>query len=77
MSLRAEEGVLGPELPPSIRLCILAERPGGRLDREAEGRLLESLAFMDRNTAREAARVYLQHYPSSPHAAFARNLLGL
>ena len=55
----------------------LAERPGGRLDREAEGRLLESLAFMDRNTAREAARVYLQHYPSGPHAAFARNLLGL
>lgn len=55
----------------------LAERPGGRLDREAEGRLLESLAFMDRNTAREAARAYLQHYPSGPHAAFARNLLGL
>jgi len=55
----------------------LAERPGGRLDREAEGRLLESLAFMDRNTAREAARAYLQHYPAGPHAAFARNLLGL
>jgi hypothetical protein len=54
----------------------LAERPGGRLDREAEGRLLESLAFMDRNTARAAARVYLQHYPSGPHAAFAHNLLG-
>ena len=54
----------------------LTERPGGRLDREAEGRLLESLAFMDRNTAREAARAYLQHYPSGPHAAFARNLLG-
>lgn len=54
----------------------LSERPGGRLDREAEGRLLESLAFMDRNTAREAARAYLQHYPSGPHAAFARNLLG-
>ena len=56
--------------------AYLAERPGGRLDREAEGRLLESLAFMDRNTAREAARIYLQHYPSGPHAAFARNLLG-
>ncbi len=54
----------------------LAERPGGRLDREAEGRLLESLAFMDRATAREAARAYLQHYPTGPHAAFARNLLG-
>jgi len=54
----------------------LAERPSGRLDREAEGRLLESLAFMDRTTAREAARVYLQHYPAGPHAAFARNLLG-
>ena len=57
--------------------AYLAERPGGRLDREAEGRLLESLAFMDRNTAREAARIYLQHYPSGPHAAFARNLLGI
>jgi hypothetical protein len=54
----------------------LAERPGGRLDREAEGRLLESLAFMDRDTAREAARIYLQHHPAGPHAAFARNLLG-
>jgi transmembrane sensor len=55
----------------------LVERPGGRLNREAEGRLLESLAFMDRNTAREAARAYLAHYPTGPHAAFARNLLGL
>jgi hypothetical protein len=54
----------------------LVERPGGRLTREAEGRLLESLAFMDRNTAREAARTYLEHYPSGPHATFARNLLG-
>jgi transmembrane sensor len=54
----------------------LTERPGGRLDREAEGRLLESLAFMDRNTARAAASAYLQHYPTGPHAAFARNLLG-
>jgi transmembrane sensor len=54
----------------------LAERPSGRLTREAEGRLLESLAFMDRYTAREAARAYLGRYPSGPHAAFARNLLG-
>lgn len=54
----------------------LAERPGGRLDREAEGRLLESLAFLDRNQARAAARAYLEHYPRGPHAAFARNLLG-
>jgi len=54
----------------------LDERPSGRLNREAEGRLLESLAFMDRNTAREAARLYLEHYPMGPHAAFARNLLG-
>ena len=54
----------------------LVERPGGRLNREAEGRLLESLAFMDRSTAREAARKYLEHYPSGPHATFARNLLG-
>jgi transmembrane sensor len=54
----------------------LGERPSGRLNREAEGRLLESLAFMDRNTAREAARLYLEHYPAGPHAAFARNLLG-
>ncbi|MBN2573162.1 MAG: FecR domain-containing protein [Deltaproteobacteria bacterium] len=56
--------------------AYLAEQPGGRLDREAEGRLLEALAFMDRKTAREAARLYLRHYPSGPHAAFARNLLG-
>jgi hypothetical protein len=55
----------------------LVERPGGRLGREAEGRLLESLAFMDRHTAREAARAYLGRYPTGPHAAFARNLLGL
>jgi len=54
----------------------LVERPSGRLNREAEGRLLESLAFMDRQTAREAARAYLERYPSGPHAAFARNLLG-
>jgi hypothetical protein len=54
----------------------LAERPNGRLNREAEGRLLESLAFMDRQTAREAARAYLVRYPTGPHAAFARNLLG-
>jgi transmembrane sensor len=56
--------------------AYLRERPSGRLNREAEGCLLESLAFMDRNTAREAARVYLQHYPTGPHADFARNLLG-
>jgi transmembrane sensor len=56
--------------------AYLAERPGGRLGREAEGRLLESLAFMDRNTAKEAARAYLGRYPTGPHAAFARNLLG-
>jgi transmembrane sensor len=55
----------------------LVERPSGRLGREAEGRLLESLAFMDRYTAREAARAYLGRYPTGPHAAFARNLLGL
>jgi transmembrane sensor len=54
----------------------LVERPGGRLNREAEGRLLESLAFMDRNTARAAARTYLERYPTGPHAAFARNLVG-
>jgi len=54
----------------------LVARPDGRLSREAEGRLLESLAFMDRSTARKAARKYLEHYPSGPHAAFARNLLG-
>jgi transmembrane sensor len=55
----------------------LAEHPAGRLDREAEGRLLESLAFTDRSSAREAARTYLQRYPTGPHAPFAKNLLGL
>jgi transmembrane sensor len=54
----------------------LVERPDGRLNREAEGRLLESLAFMDRDTARAAARTYLERYPAGPHAAFARNLVG-
>jgi len=54
----------------------LDERPRGVLNREAEGRLLESLAFTDRESARAAARSYLQRYPTGPHAAFARNLLG-
>lgn len=54
----------------------LGERSGGRLDREAEGRLLESLSFIDRNEARKAARAYLEHYPRGPHGAFARSLLG-
>jgi TolA-binding protein len=53
----------------------LAERPTGKLAREADGRLLESLAFMDRATAQQAARSYLKRYPTGPHAPFARNLL--
>jgi hypothetical protein len=53
----------------------LAERPGGRLAREAEGRLLESLASTDRDAARKAAQAYLDRHPSGPHAGFARKLL--
>jgi TolA-binding protein len=53
----------------------LAERPGGRLEREAEGRLLESLASTDLDAARKTARAYLERYPSGPHAGFAKSLL--
>lgn len=55
----------------------LSEKPTGKLAQEANGRLLESLAFMDRAAAQKAAKSYLDRYPKGPHAPFARNLLGL
>lgn len=55
----------------------LQERPHGALAREASGRLLEALESSgDRAAAQRAAEAYLQRYPSGPHAAFAKQLLG-
>jgi transmembrane sensor len=54
----------------------LAEQPGGPFAREAEGRLMESLARSgDRAGARTAAERYVEKYPSGPHARVARQLL--
>jgi transmembrane sensor len=54
----------------------LAEQPGGPFAREAEGRLMESLARSgDRAGARRAAERYVEKYPSGPHARVARQLL--
>jgi hypothetical protein len=55
----------------------LRERPQGALAREAAGRLLEALDHGgDRAGATAAAESYLESYPSGPHAAFARQVLG-
>jgi len=54
----------------------LAEQPGGPFAREAEGRLMESLARSgDRAGARKAAERYVEKYPTGPHARVARQLL--
>jgi TolA-binding protein len=54
----------------------LAEQPGGPFAREAEGRLMESLARSgDRAGARKAAERYVEKYPNGPHARVARQLL--
>jgi transmembrane sensor len=54
----------------------LAEQPGGAFAREAEGRLLElSMRRGDGAEARAAARTYLDHYPTGPHADEARRIL--
>lgn len=54
----------------------LAEQPGGPFAREAEGRLMESLARSgDRAGARKAAERYVEKYASGPHARVARQLL--
>ena len=53
----------------------LGEQPGGRLDRDALGRLMESLSRQgDAAGARTEAVRYLQKYPTGPHAEMARRL---
>lgn len=53
----------------------LLEQPGGRLARDALGRLMESLHRMgDPPAARREAGRYLEEYPTGPHADFARRL---
>jgi TolA-binding protein len=55
----------------------LSEQPAGALAREAEGRLMESLARSGQaSQARQVAREYLQRYPEGPHARVARQLIG-
>ncbi len=55
----------------------LVEQPTGQFSQEALGRLVELDASLgDRSRAVERARVYLERYPSGPHAAFARSVLG-
>lgn len=55
----------------------LAESPGGPLAREALGRLIEARRRSGNSAgAAEAARRYLGRYPSGPHAALARSVLG-
>jgi hypothetical protein len=55
----------------------LTEQPGGRLDRDASGRLMESLSRSgDPAGARVVAKQYLERYPSGPHAEMAHRLTG-
>jgi TolA-binding protein len=55
----------------------LAEQPGGRLDRDASGRLMESLDRSgDKAGARSVAKQYLERYPAGPHAEMAHRLTG-
>ena len=55
----------------------LSEQPSGPLAREAAGRLIESFNRAgDAARTRQAATDYLARYPSGPHAAFARSMLG-
>jgi TolA-binding protein len=54
----------------------LAEQPGGRLQRDALGRLVESLGRGgDSREAAQEARRYLERYPTGPHAEMARRLI--
>ena len=54
----------------------LAEQPGGRLARDALGRLMDSVqrAGDIASAKREAAR-YLELYPAGPHVEFARRVM--
>lgn len=58
--------------------AYLQDQPRGLLAREASGRLLEShVAAKDHAGAVRAASQYLATYPSGPHAAMARQVLGV
>jgi hypothetical protein len=66
----------GPQAAEWFR-TYLRERPKGALAREAAGRLLEVLDNSgDQAGAASAAESYIRSYPSGPHAAFARRVLG-
>jgi TolA-binding protein len=53
----------------------LSEQPGGRLDRDALGRLMESLSRGgDVTGARNEAKRYVERYPTGPHSEMARRL---
>jgi len=53
----------------------VSEGPNGTFAREAAGRLLEALPPQS-EAARDAARAYLARYPTGPHAARARSIVG-
>jgi len=56
--------------------AYLKERPAGPLAREASGRIVEALEDSgDHVRARDAAKHYLDHFPSGPHAEFARSAM--
>jgi len=55
----------------------LVEQPGGRLARDALGRLVEAFQRAgDMSSARREAAHYLELYPTGPHADFARRVMG-
>lgn len=54
----------------------LDEQPDGPLAREALGRLAEARDASDDPRAADAATAYVARYPTGPHAAIARKILG-
>ncbi len=67
----------GPAAAATWFSTYLSEQPGGPLAREAAGRLIESHQRAgNAAAAQNAARRYLNSYPSGPHASFARKVLG-
>jgi TolA-binding protein len=73
--------LLGRSAPPAEAAqwfaTYLREQPHGALAPEAAGRLIESYqAAGDTSAAQNAASQYLNRYPSGPHAAYARRVLG-
>ena len=53
----------------------LAEQPDGPLAREALGRLAEARDASDDPRARDAARAYVDRFPTGPHVGIARKIL--